>query len=182
MRTRLILLTIAMLVIASPVARAVDQTAYLLSDDQINLIKANCATVQKTLNGVHISDALARNHLGPEYETISTKFMAPMNSRVAQNKLDSVELTKTTVEFNDKLDQFRSAYQQYDQTLATTLQARCSDQPVAFYDSLTQARAQRSAVQKTVEEMSALINRYRDDVAQVRAEYNQTKTMREVSR
>jgi hypothetical protein len=30
--------------------------------------------------------------------------------------------------------------------------------------------------------MSALINRYRDDVAQVRAEYNQTKTMREVSR
>lgn len=55
------------------------------------------------------------------------------------------------------LIQFRSAYQQYDQTLATTLQARCSDQPVAFYDSLTQARAQRSAIQKTVEEMSALI-------------------------
>lgn len=36
-----------MLVIASPVARAVDQTAYLLSDDQINLIKQTARPCKK---------------------------------------------------------------------------------------------------------------------------------------
>lgn len=168
---RTLIVALSLLILVSPVARAEDpQSALMLSDEQIATIRVNCRSVQSTLTGIHSSDALSRVHLGQEYETISTKFMAPMNSRVAFVKLDGVALTKTTVEFNNQLDEFRSLYQQYEQTMIRAMQMKCNDQPVAFYDTIVLARAYREAVREKVISLGKLVETYRDGVDDVHAQ------------
>lgn len=153
---------------ASPVARAEGEASLYLTDSQIGLIKMNCVSVQSTLNRIHTNDALSRVHLGREYETISSKFMAPMNSRVALAKLDGVELVKTTVEFDEKLHDFRSAYQQYEQTLLKAIQVKCMDQPVAFYDTVVLAQNYRTKVRENVIALGDLTTQYSNQVKTLR--------------
>lgn len=142
----------------------------ILSDAQINTIRANCASVQATLSRIHTNDALNRVHLGQEYETISSKFMASMNSRVALAKLDGVDLAKTTVEFNDELDDFRTTYQQYEQNLLKAIQMKCTDQPVAFFDAVVLAQQGRSEVRETVLGLGTLVVQYGNQVKELRTQ------------
>ena len=123
---------------------------------------------QSTLNRIHANDALSRVHLGQEYETISTKFMAPMNSRMALAKLDNVALTRTTVDFNTKLSDFRTLYQQYEETMLRTIQTKCVDQPEEFYSSLLQAQSDRSAVRQSVAGLANLVTQYKQQVDALR--------------
>lgn len=151
------------LIIGGSVAYA-DDTTTSLTDNDLSTIRHNCLTVQATLSRIHESDALARVNLGQQYETIATKLMAPLNSRVALNRLDGVALTQTTVAFNNTLNQFRTQYQQYEQTLLKAIQLKCTDQPVTFYDTLNLARSQRTTVRDAITELTKLINQYRDQV------------------
>jgi len=151
------------LVFGSSVAHAED-TATILTDADIANIRTNCVAVQAALNRIRESDTLARVNLAQQYETISTKLMAPLNSRVALNRLDGVALTKTTVDFDNKLDEFRTLYQQYKETLLRALDMKCTDQPVAFYDTLNLARTHRAAVREAVVQMTDLIKQYSSQV------------------
>lgn len=152
-------LLIVGLVFGGSVAYA-DDTATTLSDADITTIRTNCVNVQASLNRIKESDALARINIGQQYETISTKLMAPFNSRVGLNRLDAVALTQTTVEFNKKLDEFRSLYQQYKETLTRAIDLKCADQPVTFYDTLTLARDHRAAVREVVVSLGGLVKQY----------------------
>lgn len=167
MYKRVIIASVAMVVLVSPLAYA-DNTYANLTANQIELIKTNCISVKSTLTRIHANDALSRVHLGQEYETISTKLMAPMNSRVALNKLDGVELTKTTVKFNDSVVEFRNLYKDYEQTLSRTMQAKCLEQPVEFYDLLTQAQVARAEVRVGVEKLAVLVAQYQQQLNVVR--------------
>jgi hypothetical protein len=122
------------------------------------------------LRQIHANDALSRVHLGQEYETISTKFMAPMNSRIALAKLDNVDLTKTTVDFNSKLNDFRNLYKQYEQTMLHTIQIKCTTQPEEFYSSLAQAQGDRQAVRQSVAGLAGLVTQYKQQVDGLRTQ------------
>lgn len=169
MYKRIIISVIALVVVSSPFVYA-DSSSANLSDNQINLIKQNCLSVQSTLTRIHANDALSRVHLGQEYETISTKFMASMNSRVALAKLDGVALARTTVNFNTKLNKFRNLYQQYEQTMFRAIQTKCVDQPSVFYETLTQAQSDRVTVRQVVMELEDLVTEYQQEVATVRVQ------------
>ncbi len=159
----LVIGSVLLAVITSPFVYADNQSTNLTSA-QVAVVKANCLSAQSTLNRIHANDALSRVHLGQEYETISTKFMAPMNSRIALAKLDNVDLTKTTVDFNTKLSNFRDLYKQYEQTMLHTLQVKCTEQPEDFYSSLIQAQTDRQAVRQSVAGLAGLVTQYRQQV------------------
>lgn len=159
----LVIGSVILAIVASPFVYADSQQANLTSS-QIAIIKANCLSAQSTLNRIHANDALSRVHLGQEYETISTKFMAPMNSRIALAKLDNVDLTKTTVDFNSKLNDFRSLYKQYEETMLHAIQVKCIDQPEDFYSSLIQAQADRRSVRESVAGLASLVTQYKQQV------------------
>jgi len=169
MYKRLIIGITSLVVLSSPFAYADNQSVSLTSSQE-DLIKANCLGVQSTLNRIHANDALSRVHLGQEYETISTKLMAPMNSRVALAKLDGVDMARTTVDFNNKLDEFRSLYQQYEQTMFSAIQMKCVTQPANFYGTLMQAQTQRASVRASVVELGNLVTQYQQEVATVRTQ------------
>lgn len=163
----LVIGSILLAVISSPFVYADNQSTNL-TESQISIVKASCLSVQSTLNRIHANDALSRVHLGQEYETISTKFMAPMNSRMALAKLDNVALTRTTVDFNAKLSDFRTLYQQYEETMLRTIQTKCVDQPEGFYSSLLQAQSDRSAVRQSVAGLANLVTQYKQQVDALR--------------
>lgn len=176
MYIRVAIAAISLLVlVASPVVFAESEELPILTDSQINEIRANCVSVQSTLTRIHTNDALSRVHLGQEYETISSKFMAPMNSRVALAKLDGVALAKTTVSFNTKLTEFRNNYQRYEQTLLHAVQLKCTDQPVAFFDTVVLAQQYRATVRTSVSDMANLVVQYRSQVNDLRSQINANK-------
>ena len=174
MYRRFVIVVAALLTFVSPFVYADSQSSLTLNDSQVSLIRANCTSAQATLNRIHTSDALARVHLGQEYEILSTKLMAPMNSRVALNKLDGVAMTQTTVDFNNKLAEFRSLYQQYEQTTLKAIQMNCVDQPVSFYDTVALARLHRAAVRDSVVSLAGLVQQYATQVNTLEASVEAT--------
>jgi lipoprotein len=144
----------------SPAASAYGPAMTILTEKQLSLVRANCVTTKSVLERVRANDALVRINLGREYDAISTKLMAPMNSRIALNKLNGIDLTKTTVDFDRQIDQFRGSYQRYEQTMAHIVQMDCQDRPADFYMGIERARHYRSEVRKSVVELDKLINQY----------------------
>src|SRR5688500_8599766 len=107
-----------------------------MTEAHIDRIRANCVEAQSTLTQLHASDALLRVNRGQLYESISTKLMAPFNSRVTAAKLDSATLVTVAAAYEQQLNDFRSSYKLYEEAMTKTLRLNCTNQPVAFYDSL----------------------------------------------
>ena len=149
-------------IVVSPFAKAEEPVYASLTDEQIELIRSNCFNIQTQLNRIHANDGLLRVNLAQHYNAISSKLMAPMNSRISLNKLDGLALATTTVDYNKKIKNFTDAYYQYETTLSKALSIKCSDQPVEFYDTLTLARSQRPDVNSEVAELNKLVRQYID--------------------
>lgn len=137
-----------------------ETTPETLTETQLSQIKTNCISIKSTLNRIHANDGLMRVNQGQQYEIISTKLMAPLNSRIALNRLDGVELSQTTVSYNLQLDTFRSDYRQYEQSLSDLLRFDCSQNQREFYEKLIEVRADREAVNETATKLKTLIDRY----------------------
>ncbi|HRC28527.1 MAG TPA: hypothetical protein PKV96_04045 [Candidatus Saccharimonas sp.] len=174
--TKAIVATILlMLIVVSPLAHAED-VQVVLTDQDIALIRTNCVGVQSSMQRVHSSDALARYNLAQQYNIISTKLMAPMNSRVSLNKLNGVAMTQTTVDFDETVSEFKLMYQQYEETTSRALKMNCKDQPVSFYDTLVMARSQKAAVRDAINRINILLQQYDTQFDQLRAQALQKTT------
>jgi len=166
MKRAIIIAMIITLVGNIGVARAVDAPV-MLNDDQIEYIRNNCADTQIVMRNLHATDALARINIVQHYTAISTRMMAPMNSRVALNKLDGVEMTKITVSFNEELERFRGPqglYPDYERTMSAAIAMKCYDQPVEFYDDLNLVLKKRDGLRASVDKLKNLLQQYREQV------------------
>src|SRR5687768_4010153 len=101
-----------------------------MTEAHIARIRANCVEAQSTLTQLHATDALLRVNRGQLYESISTKLMAPFNSRVALNQLDGAKLVSITAMYEQQLAEFRINYQQYEEAMSSLLKLNCVNQPV----------------------------------------------------
>jgi hypothetical protein len=88
--------------------------------------------------------------------------MAPFNSRVAINQLDSGKLVSITSVYGKELDGFRTDYQQYEEAMSHVLQLDCTKQPVAFYDGVADARKKRDAVHTRAEALQKATRDYKE--------------------
>lgn len=173
MKRVIISLLVMSLLVPGSTARALDNSALFLNDDQIKSIRQHCIRAQATMTRIHAHDALTRINLVQQFETISSRLMAPLNSRIAANKLDGLDLARTTVDYNKEIDHFRTVYRDYEQTLSTTMQMDCTNQPVGFYDNLTLAREQRGVVHASVKKLQEYVKQYRAQFDEFRARVEQ---------
>lgn len=134
-----------------------------MTEAHIARIRDNCLDAQSTLRQLHASDALLRVNRGQLYESISTKLMAPLNSRISLNRLDGVSLVAIAATYEGQLAYFRQSYQQYEEAMSQTLKINCTNQPVAFYDSVADARAKRKKVHESTTALHNTISDYRTD-------------------
>lgn len=132
-----------------------------MTEAHIERIRANCVEAQSVLRRLHASDGLLRVNRGQLYELISTKLMAPMNSRVALNRLDGLGMVSITAEYERQLDAFRLRYKEYEESMSATLEIDCTNQPVAFYDKVSETREKRQKVNDATNVLHEAIGEYR---------------------
>jgi hypothetical protein len=133
-----------------------------MTEAQIQRIRNNCVEAQSTLYQLHASDALLRVNRGQLYESMSTKLMEPFDSWLTLNSSDPSDLISIAADYDGKLAEFRTDYQQYEEAMSRTLQINCTNQPVAFYDSVGDARAKRAKVHDATLALHGLIGDYKE--------------------
>lgn len=135
-----------------------------MTDEHIARIRANCVDAQAALFQLHASDAGLRVDRGQIYESMSTKLMAPFNSRIVLNRISDENLLTTAATYDKQLIAFRQQYQQYEEAMSATLRIKCTNQPVAFYDSVADTRTKRKLTHETVVELHKTIQKYGSEV------------------
>jgi hypothetical protein len=133
-----------------------------MTEEHIERIRVNCVDAQSILSQLHASDGLLRVNRGQLYESISTKLMAPFNSRVALNKYDGSKLVEQSALYERQLNEFRSNYIAYEEAMTRTLKINCVNEPVAFYDSVGETRAKRQLVHQSTITLHKTIQGYKD--------------------
>lgn len=132
----------------------------VLSQSQIQSISAACTTIQSGLQHLQQSDRVLRVNLGQHYDSIARRLMAPLNSRIALNGLDGVDLAKTTVDFNAEFSTFQKDYSTYDTTLSDAMSTNCGKSPVDLYNAITNARAARQLVYADTQKLNASVTTF----------------------
>ncbi len=162
-RFAVILAASLVFLLAIVATQTVKAQAAPLSDEQIAAIRQNCVRAQTTLSQLQKSDAALRVNRGTLYALISSKLMAPLNSRIALNGLGGLSLASTTVEYDKRFDSFRSSYSQYDDSMTHTLAIKCADHPEDFYASLTETREKRQKLHDDTATLTSLLQSYKTD-------------------
>lgn len=139
-------------------------SAVVLSDEQIHAISTNCENIKSNVQRIRQSDKLLRVSLGQYYDNISRRLMTPLNSRIALNNLDGIELSRSSITYNSQLSAFRRAAQDYDSTLQQALSMDCRSQPIEFYNVIETARQQRLNVYNTTLQIKATLNTYKSQL------------------
>lgn len=160
---RTLFLVLASVCLASQPTYAVDQA--ILTDSQIESIRANCQIAQVHLNTLHNNDAVMRVNLGERYVNIARRLMAPLNSRIALNGLDGVDMAQTTVLYNQGYLDFSAAYADYKSSIEKAINIDCRTEPVEFYAAIELARDDREQVAEAVDEMYRLGTLYREQLS-----------------
>lgn len=171
-RRTLLFVTLATIVggifVVSHTVRAEDSLP--ISDTHIARISANCVSAQATLMQLHASDALMRVNRGQIFQSISTKLMIPFNGRIAKYTQQNLALVELASRYDSQFTTFSTDYQQYEEAMSRTLKIDCQNQPVTFYDSLSDTRAKRQvthdsvmALQKTIQDYGLQFDKFSKD-------------------
>lgn len=132
------------------------QQSTQMTDAHMQRIQQNCGEALSTIQRLHTNDGPLRVNRGQSYDSISTKLMSRMNSRLALNKLDGSSLVKITAKYDQELAAFRTNYKKYDDQMSNILQIDCRRQPVSFYDAVNKARELREQVHQN----TVILNKY----------------------
>lgn len=138
-------------------------TTYAQVDEaKIDTVKQNCVTAQVEIQRVRYNDAAVRVNRGQGYETLLSKMINPLNSRVTANGYNehAASLTATATKYQKQLAKFKKDYDAYDDTLASLLRLKCVDKPEVFYGSLEAARTQRASLSVDIANLTQIISEY----------------------
>lgn len=136
---------------------------FYLSEEKVKLVEQSCVQSQAVMSQLHASDALLRVNRGSLYNQISSKLMAPLGSRIALNRLGGIKLSTTAVEYDQKLEDFRSSYKVYEEAMSKALKINCKKRPVEFYKTLSDAREKRQVLHASTRELNELLKTYQAD-------------------
>lgn len=140
-----------------------------ISNEALANLRTNCGAIKATVNRIHTNDALVRVNIGQDYNAISTRLMAKLNSRLSLNKLDASKLVSITNEFEATRQKFSSNYNAYDTIMSDLDKINCYDDPAKYHQKLVEARVGRQQLASDITVLNKLITSYRDEVLAVKA-------------
>lgn len=123
---------------------------------RLNAVSENCSNIKYALTQLQRSDSRTRIYLGTSYETISGRFITPLNLRLERNNQPSAPLLAIQSEFLTALADFRFAYTDYMRDLEVLISIDCSSQPKDFYSHLETTRTKRAALQSITQKLNTL--------------------------
>jgi hypothetical protein len=134
-----------------------------LTDRQIQVIKTNCVNAQSSIRQLQLAESATRINRGHSYESVS-KLMAALNGRLALNKLSIPTLTSGAGEMDKRFTVFKEDYSNYYDSLEATIRLSCAEQPVTFYDSLTNTRNLRAKVAQDIKSINDILDAYQASI------------------
>lgn len=140
-----------------------------ISETKMNGIINQCETIIHDLKQVQKQDARARVYFGGYYETILTKFITPMNMRLVENNLSTVEFVENQNNYLSARTNFINDYINYQKNLEELITINCKAESAKFYKKLETTRVGREKVSDDIKKMSKLINKYSELVKGVEA-------------
>ncbi len=143
-----------------------------LTDSQIEVIRQNCVSAQSSMQRIELTEAVTRRNRGVSYEA-TLKLMAALNSRIAYNKLTAPNLASLTAEVEKKRAQFVQDYKNYNNSYNIAMKLpNCREQPVTFYDYLTQTRELRTKLATTIDDIDRLLDSYQQSLNDLKSLVN----------
>ncbi len=118
-----------------------------LSDVQRGAISQNCATIKQSLQQLQRVDSRTRTYLGASYESISNRFITPLNLRLVKNNRTEAKLFSIQSDFAAAQARFRETYTIYMRELEGLIVTDCQSDPQSFYSHLEVTRTRRSELQ-----------------------------------
>ena len=113
---------------------------------------------------LELNEAVTRRNRGVSYES-TLKLMAALNSRIAYNKLTAPTLASLTSDVAKKRAQFTENYIAYNNSYNVAMRLpNCKEQPVTFYDYLTQTRELRTKLATTIDDIDRLLDSYQQSL------------------
>lgn len=128
-----------------------------LSDEQRNNITQNCSSIRQSLKLLQRSDARARTYFGSIYETVSSKYITPLNLRLIKNNLSSVALINLQTALSTTRTNFNTDYIDYSKSLEELIAVDCRLEPDQFYAKLEATREKRRALADDTKSMNTLL-------------------------
>lgn len=140
------------------------------TETPVDRIRANCNIIQPNLQRIHTSDALMRVNIGQEYNGISVRLMARLNSRLALNRIDGTKFTEIASRFDSEREYFSDNYKEYEASLSSLLKINCNTNPTEFYSGLIVTRDARHKLSVSVKSMNDSLAEYRVAVEELQQE------------
>lgn len=154
------LASLAMLFFTQPRAAALT-----LTPEALDAIRQRCVTTQSELALLHSNDTLLRVNQGQRYESLMSRLMSPMNSRLVLNRYDAEGFVRITNQYEKKLTTFRSNWVAYEKRLQQTFSSNCRDDPEKFYNDIQTVRSLRKTLRQNVVDLNNSITSYRQALA-----------------
>ena len=135
----------------------------------VDNVRSRCDSLQSSLGRLHTSDALLRVNVGQTYNSISVRLMARLNSRLALNRIDSLETVEIANRFDQLRVEFAANYNDYETAMSSLVKIDCKQKPAEFYAQLLTTRDLRLRLAETVKLLNGSISDYRTAVERVKS-------------
>jgi hypothetical protein len=149
-----------------------------LSDEQIENIEANCASIKRTLKTVQNTDRNTRVSLGRSFQTISEDFITPLNVRLVKNNDFSNNLADIQNEYAEAREEFNRKYIEYSQELESLISTECKDNARGFYAKLESTRNKRTEVLKDAKKLQEIVEKHIQSVGELKNSYKKVEDER----
>jgi len=133
------------------------ETSTELSEERRGLISQNCGTLRQSLKQLQRSDSRARTYFGAIYETVSSKFLTPLNLRLVKNNLSSVSLIEVQTSLAEERKTFAADFIDYSKSLEELISIDCRLEPDQFYAKLLSTRKKRAIVDADLSSLNDLL-------------------------
>jgi len=143
--------------------------ASAISEEQKGAIVQNCASIKQSLRTLQRTDARSRSYLGSAYETILSKFIAPLNLRLINTNQPNANLTTIHSSIIDTRKNFITEYTTYSQALEDLAASDCYNHPEEFYDKLQDTKKKRANVSTTTTNLRNLLSEYLTGVRKLKS-------------
>lgn len=128
-----------------------------LTEEKEAAIMGRCDSIKVALSNLRHNDSRTRVYLGRYYETILTRFIRPLNVRLVENNSSNVGLIENQNDFTTNKLKFANDFIIYSQAMEELTTMDCKNEPMSFYQKLTEVRRKRAVVETDTKKMRELM-------------------------
>lgn len=138
-------------------------------------ISQYCETIKSNFKRLAVSDSKTRTYYGGIYETISSKYITPLNLRLIKNNYSLSEFVELQSSFINAREKFSSDFISYSKSLEELSVFDCKNNPSDFYEKLNKTREKRAVLKTDIETLNSLLKTHVSLVKDLKGSLNGTK-------